>query len=328
MTAVPEEAAETAGATGKAALRPENGQAARIAVEPQCWRRDALAAAVLEGGGRVVGVAEAEGLIWAEPAEQTLLGKLLSDAPHLRWVQLPYAGIEPFLPYLDDRRQWVCGKGVYAEPVAELALGLLIAGMRGLTEYFPARSWRPPQGRNLRGSRVVILGGGGIANELLRLLAPFNCSITVLRRSGSTIAGAEVVGFDDLSRVLAGADAVVVALALTSETRGVINAEALSAMPEHSWLVNVGRGEHVVTADLVSALQNGSIMGAALDVTDPEPLPDGHPLWDLPNCIITPHVGNTPEMGLELLARRTADNVRRWAAGEPLLGRVDVSLGY
>ena len=84
----------------------------------------------------------------------------------------------------------------------------------------------------------------------------------------------------------------------------------------------------MATEELTNALLGKSIAGAALDVTDPEPLPDGHPLWDIPNCIITPHVGNTPEMGLALLARRTAENVRRWAAGEPLLGQVDVKLGY
>ena len=300
----------------------------RVAVEPQCWRRNALVTGVEKGGGRVAPAAEAEALIWAEPAEQALLGELLTAAPHLQWVQLPYAGIEPFLAHLDDRRQWVCGKGVYAEPVAELALGLLLAGMRGLTEYLPARSWAPPQGRNLRGANVVILGGGGIARELLRLLEPFDCSVTVLRKRSDPIPGAKVASLDNLPEVLPEADAVVVALALTDETRGVINAKCLAAMPEHSWLVNVGRGEHIITEDLISALQSGSIAGAALDVTDPEPLPDGHPLWDLPNCIITPHVGNTPEMGLELLARRTAENVRRWGAGEPLLGNIEVSLGY
>lgn len=312
---------------GMQAVRIADGPP-RIAVEPQCWRRDALVAGVEKGGGRVAPAAEAEALIWAEPAEQALLGELLAAAPHLQWVQLPYAGIEPFLAHLDNCRQWVCGKGVYAEPVAELALGLLLAGMRGLTEYLPARSWAPPQGRNLRGADVVILGGGGIARELLRLLEPFDCSVTVLRKRSDPIAGAEVASLDDLPRVLPEADAVVVALALTNETRGVINAKSLTVMPKHSWLVNVGRGEHVITEDLTSALQSGSIAGAALDVTDPEPLPDGHTLWDLPNCIITPHVGNTPEMGLELLARRTAENVRRWGAGEPLLGNVNTSLGY
>ena len=299
-----------------------------VAVEPDCWRRASLAVAVTAGGGIVVPVNEAEGLIWADPDNPHLLGPVLESAPQLRWIQLPYAGIEPYLEFLDDDRLWTCGKGVYAEPVAEMALSMLLGGMRGLTTYIGAWSWLGPEGRNLRGARVTILGGGGITTELLKLLEPFDCDVTVLRRHPAPMPGVSVVGPASLPDVLAGADAVVVALALTAETRGIIDADALDAMPEHCWLVNVARGEHIVTDDLVAALGSGAIAGAALDVTDPEPLPDGHDLWDLPNCIITPHVGNTPEMGLELLDRRVTENVRRYAAGEPHLGPVEVALGY
>ena len=282
-------------------------------------------------GAIVVPAPEAEGLIWADPQNPHLLGPVLEAAPELRWIQLPYAGIEPYLQFLDDERLWTCGKGVYAEPVAEMALSMLLAGMRGLTSYLPARSWLGPEGRNLRGAAIAILGGGGITVELLKLLAPFECDVTVLRRHPAPLPGSadvRVVGPEGLDEALAGSDAVVVALALTAETRGIIDARALAAMPEHCWLVNVARGEHVVTDDLVRALAAGTIAGAALDVTDPEPLPDGHPLWDLPNCIITPHVGNTPEMGIALLNRRVTENVRRYAAGEPLLGPVNTALGY
>ncbi len=299
-----------------------------VAVEPDCWRRASLAVAVTAGGGIVVPASEAEGLIWADPQNPHLLGPVLDAAPQLRWIQLPYAGIEPYLPFLDGERLWTCGKGVYAEPVAEMALSMLLAGMRGLTSYIGARSWLGPEGRNLRGANVAILGGGGITSELLKLLEPFACDTTVLRRHPAPMQGASVVGIAGLTGALAAADAVVVALALTPETRGIVDAAALDVMPERCWLVNVARGEHIVTDDLVAALRSGGIAGAGLDVTDPEPLPDGHALWDLPNCIITPHVGNTPEMGLELLDRRVTENVRRYGAGEPLLGPVDVALGY
>jgi phosphoglycerate dehydrogenase-like enzyme len=120
----------------------------------------------------------------------------------------------------------------------------------------------------------------------------------------------------------------VLALALTPETVGVIGAQELDLMERHAWLVNVARGRHVVTDDLVDALRNEQIGGAGLDVTDPEPLPDGHPLWDEPRCIITPHVANTPEMARPVLTRRITENVRRFAAGEPLLGPVDPEAGY
>jgi phosphoglycerate dehydrogenase-like enzyme len=99
-------------------------------------------------------------------------------------------------------------------------------------------------------------------------------------------------------------------------------------MEAHAWLVNVARGKHVVTDDLVAGLVAGVIGGAGLDVTDPEPLPPGHPLWSAPNCIITPHVGNTPEMAIPLLAQRITTNVRRYADDDELIGLVDVEAGY
>jgi phosphoglycerate dehydrogenase-like enzyme len=108
----------------------------------------------------------------------------------------------------------------------------------------------------------------------------------------------------------------------------MVDARALEAMEPHAWLVNVGRGGHVVTDDLVAALRAGAIGGAGLDVTDPEPLPDGHPLWDLPNCIITPHTANTLDMVVPQLRERIRENVRRFAAGEPLVGLVDPERGY
>jgi len=121
---------------------------------------------------------------------------------------------------------------------------------------------------------------------------------------------------------------VFLALALTPETERIIGAAELDAMRGDAWLVNVARGRHVDTEALVTALRSGAIGGAALDVTDPEPLPDGHPLWDLPNCIITPHTADTPEMAERMLARRIEENVARFAAGEPLVGLIDTAAGY
>ena len=183
--------------------------------------------AVEVGGGVVVDIAEAEGLVWTSPETPDLIADFLEAADsgtdgsngggNLRWVQLPYAGIEPFLPYLDDERIWTCGKGVYARPVAEHALGLLLAGFRGLNSYVPASTWLPPQGRNLLDSRITILGGGGITEELLHLLAPWRCEVTVVRRHAQPLAGAKAVTPSDLPAALASADAVVLALALTDE---------------------------------------------------------------------------------------------------------------
>ncbi len=300
-----------------------------IAVEPECWRQPALVDAVVAGGGNVVAPPRAEALVWAEPAAPELLPGVLAVGPDVKWVQLPYAGIENLIHLLDRDHLWTCGKGVYAEPVAEHVLMLALAGLRGMGGYARAHGWTPPVGRNLFGARVTVLGGGGITTALIPLLTPWDCRTTVVRRHPEPMPGVHrVVGPQSLPDVLGDADVVVVALALTPETAGIIDLTALEAMQPHAWLVNVGRGGHVVTDDLTEALRAGTIGGAALDVTDPEPLPADHPLWTLNNCLITPHVGNTPEMGLKLLSRRVTENVRRYIAGQELLGPVDITLGY
>jgi phosphoglycerate dehydrogenase-like enzyme len=293
--------------------------------EAPAWMTEA----VHEGGGHVVTVDEAEGLIWALPYEAESLERLLGEHPDIGWVQLPFAGIEQFVQLVDDDRLWTCGKGVYAEPVAEMALTLALAGMRHVGSYARATSWGAPAGRNLLDANVTILGGGGIATSLLRLLAPFDCHVTVVRNRVEEMEGADdVLEADRYIDALAGADLVVVALALTPETDRMIARAELEMMAPHAWIVNVARGRHIVTDDLVWALREGVIGGAALDVTDPEPLPEGHPLWTLPNCILTPHVANTPEMAVPLLAERITTNVRRYARGKKLIGPVHPDLGY
>jgi phosphoglycerate dehydrogenase-like enzyme len=285
--------------------------------------------AVVAGGGELVDVADAEALIWGAARDPQGLEDVLRDADAIRWVQLPFAGIENFIHLVDESRLWTCGKGVYAEPVAEMALTLALAGMRGLGTYARAREWSTPEGRNLIGARVTILGGGGITESLIRLLQPFDCRITVVRNRVAEMDGVdEVLESERYLDALPDADVVVLALALTPDTEGIIGRNELEVMAGHAWLVNVARGRHIVTDDLVWALQNRVIGGAGLDVTDPEPLPADHPLWRMANCIITPHVGNTPEMAVPLLSERITTNVRRWAAGDDLVGPVFVDLGY
>lgn len=288
-----------------------------------------MADAVTAGGGHVVSLEDAEGLIWAAPRDPDSLERVVEDNRQLAWVQLPFAGIEQFAHLVDDDRRWTCAKGVYAGPVAELALSLALAGMRGVGHYARQQSWGRPIGANLLGANVTILGGGGITESLIRLLVPFDCRVTVVRNRVQEMEGVdEVLEPDRYIDALAGADLVVVALALTADTVGMLSRNEFEVMEDHSWIVNVARGRHVVTDDLVWALTDGVIGGAALDVTDPEPLPDDHPLWSLPNCIITPHVGNTPDMAVPLLSERIAANVRRFGSGADLLGPIHFELGY
>ncbi|HEY1626545.1 MAG TPA: NAD(P)-dependent oxidoreductase [Streptosporangiaceae bacterium] len=288
--------------------------------------------AIRRGGGRPVPLDEGPvGLVWTKTRAVGELRAVLGAHPEITWVQLPSAGIEPVAEagLLDHQRQWTSAKGAYAEPVAEHALALLLAGLRHLPERARARSWGKPYAQTLFDEPVTIVGGGGITSALVRLLEPFRVRVTVVRRSPEPVPGAvATIGSDRLREALPGARAVVLALALTADNRGLIGREEFAAMDEQAWLVNVARGGLVDTGALVDALRSRTIGGAALDVTDPEPLPGGHPLWDLPNCLITPHTADTEEMTQPLLASRIAENVRRLANGQELTGRVDPDLGY
>ena len=287
---------------------------------------------VREAGGEPAGIGpDADALVWLDASDIDGLTRALAAAPAARWVQLPFAGVELVAGagLLDPARTWTCAKGAYAEPVAEHALMLALAGLRLLRRRLRATSWGTAAGESLYDQPVTIVGAGGLATELLRLLEPFRSPVTIVRHQPEPLPGAaRTVGTDRLAEALAGARAVVLMLALTPGTRKLIGRAELAAMERDAWLVNVARGAVVDTEALVDALRSGQIGGAALDVTDPEPLPDGHPLWDLPNCLITPHTADTEEMRRALLGRRIAENVRRLAAGQELAGLVDPDLGY
>ncbi|HEY1621025.1 MAG TPA: D-isomer specific 2-hydroxyacid dehydrogenase family protein [Streptosporangiaceae bacterium] len=302
----------------------------RIAIGPVA--RPSVVEAIRAAGGEPAEVdADADALVWLAPMDTGGLRTALTSAPGARWVQLPSAGVEQFAAagLLDASRTWTCAKGAYAEPVAEHALTLALAGLRVLRRRATATSWGAPAGESLYDQPVTILGGGGIAASLIDLLAPFRARVTVVRRQPGDLPGAaRTVQPGGLREALASALVVVVALALTPATEQIIGAAELAAMREGAWLVNVARGRHVDTGALVEALRAGSIGGAALDVTDPEPLPDGHPLWALENCLITPHTADTAEMVERMLNARIAANVTAFAAGAPLSGVVDPATGY
>ena len=306
---------------------PNGPRQGLICVEPQNWRRDALVSAVERAGGTVCSSQEASALIWAAPEKPELIQRYLSN--NHDWVQLPYAGIEPFIDVLDKVRLWTCGKGVYSPAVAEHALALILALKRNLAAYARSPQWSKGIGSNLFGSKITILGGGGIAEDVISLLAPFKCEITIIRKRPMPLAGAvRTLQLEDLKAVLPTTDVLLIALALTNETEDLIGANELRLLPKSAVIVNVARGKHIVTDDLVTALSNNEIAGAALDVTDPEPLPVDHPLWNLPNCLITPHTANTPEMGIGLLSLRVTENVSRYIQGLDLIGCIDIDSGY
>jgi len=306
------------------------GTAPRVAVGPgpAPW----AAEAIRRGGGEVVGLdQDPMGLVWTDGGAMDALHAALATRPNISWVQLPQAGVERAFQagVVDRQRRWTSAKGAFAEPVAEHALALILAGLRQLKVRARARTWGEPAGESLFGQPVTVIGAGGIATVLMRLLEPFGAPVTVVRQHAEAVPGAvRTLTTRQLTEALAGARAVVLTVALTPQTKGLIGRAELAAMEPDGWLVNVARGGVVDTEALVDALRTGQIGGAALDVTDPEPLPAGHPLWDLPTCLITPHTADTEEMTQPLLAGRITENVRRLAAGQDLVGLLDPRLGY
>lgn len=290
-----------------------------------------LARAIEQGGGVLVPLDQADAVAWMGPPES--FPESLPDS--VRWVQLPYAGVEPWLAagVIDEARVWTSAAGAYATNVAEHGVMLLLAGIRALAEQVRATSWREtdsvPRMQTLVGATVAIVGCGAIGRAMIPALTALGAEILAVTRSGRPVPGAaETVAAAQTPQVWSRADHVVLAAPATAATDHLVDASVLAQLAPTAWLVNVARGSLIDTDALVLALVEGSIAGAALDVTDPEPLPQQHPLWRLPNAIITPHVANPPSWLPNSLARHVSANVARFAAGEPLVAVIDRGLGY
>lgn len=295
-------------------------------------------AAALQAAGAVIvdDLAEAEGLLCVAMRPERF--PVLPDS--VRWVQLCQAGIEGFLEAgvvtggPDGTRRWSNAAGIYGRQVAEAAVGLLLSVTHMHVRIARAKTWKvwrevDAGTRWLAGSTVVILGAGGIGRHLIEMLTPFGVEIVAVNHSGRSVAGArQTVPFSRLAEALGQADHLIVCAPLTAETRGIINAGTLARCRRGVTLVNVARGPLVVTDDLVAALDSGQVSGAGLDVTDPEPLPDGHPLWDMDNVTLTTHSANTVSSMDAQLAAPTVENYRRLLAGERMLTELDVDAAY
>lgn len=291
-----------------------------------------LIRAVRAGGGVVEPLSSSSrGLVLTGGPSPEALETVLAEHPGLDWIQLPLAGVDEYesLIQRNPGRRWTSGKGAFREPVGEFALTLILAVLRSVHTFARAHTWGSPEGVTLHGKRVVIVGAGGVGQEILRLVSAFTGHITVVRAHNEPVPGAEKTVTDaGLDGALREADIVVLAAAMTAGTDHLIDARRLALLRPEAFLVNIARGPLVETDALVAALAEHRLAGAALDVTDPQPLPDGHPLWTEPRALITPHTGETPAMIRPHFARRVENNVRSLASGAALEGQVDVQLGY
>ncbi|GAA4887248.1 NAD(P)-dependent oxidoreductase [Streptomonospora salina] len=302
----------------------------RLAVAPDADA--AVVETVREAGAVLVDLADAQALAWTAWTDPAGFPQPLPAG--IAWVQLPSAGVERWVEagIIDRARVWTSAAGVCAAPVAEHALTLLLAGVRALPECLRSTEWARtellPRTGTLAGAVVGIVGGGSIARALVPSLAALGAEARVVNRGGRPVPGAaETRPIAEIGDFWEAVDHVVVAAPDTSDTRRLVGSAELAAMKPTAWLINVGRGPVVDTEALVRALDSAGIAGAGLDVTDPEPLPAGHPLWGHPRAVVTPHVADAA-LTLRGFRRRLAENVRRWTAGEDLVGVVDPDRGY
>ena len=312
-------------------------------------------AVVLVGDVHPRGMAEAEGLARVRYVRESELAAALPGADALfvwdflsdavaaawpaaggpGWVHIASAGVDRLLfPALVDGDTVVTNsRGIFDEPIAEYVLGLVLTFAKDLhttVRLQAERRWRHRETERITGARALVVGTGPIGRAIARRLAAAGLAVI---GAGRTARDADpdfgaVLPMERLDGALAGADYVVLAAPLTPQTRGMIDAAALDRMRPSARLVNVGRGALVAEPDLVKALRDGRIAGAALDVFEDEPLPPSSPLWEMPNVVVSPHMSGDVVGWRDELVRLFTDNLGRYTSGRPLLNIVDKRLGY
>jgi phosphoglycerate dehydrogenase-like enzyme len=253
----------------------------------------------------------------------------------LKWIQSSAAGLDHCLTpeVIASEIVVTSASGLFANQVAEQTLALLLGLLRGLPIFYRAQQRREfirRPTRDLHGATVGIVGLGGNGTRIAETLRAFHTRIiaTDMFTEGQTACVDELWPADQLDRLLAESDVVILCVPLNSQTEGMIAAPQFARMKRGAILINVARGPVVVESDLVAALQAGHLGGAGLDVTEIEPLPASSPLWDLPNVIITPHVGAQAASRADDTTNLICENLRRYFAGQPLINRVEKRLGY
>lgn len=266
--------------------------------------------------------------------------ELLGDAPNLRWVQAWSAGVDRYITIdeLVENEDIVLTnmQGIHGPAIADHAMAMLLAHTRGLREWYRAMDegeWNRGRAREmsaLRGRTLLVVGMGGIGSEIAVRAKAFGMRVTAtVRTRRETPPFVDYLGLaEELDALLPDADVVAVCVPLTDETRGMFDSERFGRMKRGAYLINIARGKVIDTDAMLAALDEGILSGVGLDVTDPEPLPSDHPLWQRDDVIVTPHVAGRAEITQDRRWALFKENVRRFGAGEPLLNVVDKDAGY
>lgn len=310
-------------------------------------RADAMRSAA--PGVEIVSVGDRAAALAAAPDADVIMGfnpeicdpQIIGAARRLRWLASFSAGVEDCMdvPAVRDQRLMMTNmRGIDSPVIAEHAIALLLALAHGLDRFALDTSQgvmnRANAGRIrmqfLEGKTMLVAGLGGIGTEIAKRASGLGMEVVATRQGGSGKPDfVRYVGQpDELLKLARDADVIVCALPLTPETTGLFNAEFFAVLKPSAYFINIARGGSVVTADLVAALNSGRLAGAGLDVTEPEPLPADHPLWKSPRVLITPHISSSSDLPGEARWTVATENMRRYAAGEPMLSVVDLARGY
>jgi phosphoglycerate dehydrogenase-like enzyme len=303
----------------------------RPLVEPHCGDLDVTWFTSTEEALAIAPHAE---IGWFDMYDKVKMAEIISAATNLKWLNSIYAGVEHF-PLEQLKAQGTIltnGAGLNSAPIAEFAVMMMLSAAKRsdlIVESQRQHNWlsTPPGTTEIDDSKALIIGYGGIGQQIAKKLSGFDVEVTAVRRTPT--GEPNVIGLDDWRDRLGEFDWVFVSAPATSDTRHLLGAEEFAAMKDSAWLINVARGTLVDQDALLTALNDKTIGGAALDVTDPEPLPAGHPLWDAPNCLITMHLSGTAQSRMfQRAATRFVENLKRYRKGDEMIAVADFDRGY
>lgn len=303
----------------------------RPLVEPHC---DDLDVTWFTSAEEAMEAAQDAEIGWFDMYDKDQMAKTIATATNLKWLNSIYAGVEHFpLEQLKSQGTILTnGAGLNSAPIAEFAVMMMLSAakrMDTIIDHQRKHEWLeiPPGTAEIADSKALIIGFGGIGQQIAKKLTGFNVDVTAVRRSKSD--DHNVIGLDEWRNRLGKFDWVFVSAPATSETNHLLGADEFATMKSTAWLINVARGSLVNQEALLEALEKKNIGGAVLDVTDPEPLPSDHPLWDAPNCIITMHLsGQAQTRMFERAAARFVENLNRYKANQEMIAVADFDRGY
>lgn len=303
----------------------------RPLVEPFCDGLDVTWFTTTEEAMEIAPHAE---IGWFDMYDKDKMAKIITAATSLKWLNSIYAGVEHFpLEQLKAQgTKLTNGAGLNSAPIAEFAIMMMLSAAKRsdiINDNQRKHNWLelPPGTVEIDGSKALIIGYGGIGQQIAKKLSGFDVEVTAVRRTAT--GEPNVIGLDDWRDRLGEFDWVFVSAPATSDTKHMFGAGEFAAMKTSAWLVNVARGSLVDQDALLAALKDKVIGGAALDVADPEPLPADHPLWDAPNCIITMHLsGQAQTLMFQRAAARFVENLKRYRNGEEMIAVADFDRGY